>query len=173
MAKTKKTAIKAAPSIIDAMTDAGIWGSWFKGRKPLLKPFGKAIPTWAAWTSFVKSMFGLPLDAAELAIFSQCTGRTAPSPSGYLDTTLVIGRRGGKSRVLALIAAYLAVFRDWQPFLSPGERAHIVIIAADRRQAQSIFRYLKAFLTIPLFGDLIERENSRKFSTCGTWFRSK
>ena len=50
------------------------------------------------------------------------------------------------------------MFRDWTPFLSPGERAHVVIIAADRRQAQSIFRYLKAFLTIPLFGDLIERE---------------
>ena len=60
--------------------------------------------------------------------------------------------------MLALIAAYLAVFRDWTPYLSPGERAHVVIIAADRRQAQCIFRYLKAFLSIPLFGDLIERE---------------
>jgi phage terminase large subunit-like protein len=56
----------------------------------------------------------------------------------------VIGRRGGKSRVLALIAAYLSVFRDWTPYLSPGERAHVVVIAADRKQAQSIFRCLKA-----------------------------
>jgi hypothetical protein len=109
MTKTpRKMVANTPPTIIDAMTDPTIWGSWFKGRKSLLKPIGKAVPTWIAWTAFVKVMFGLPLDDAELALFQQCTGRTAPSPDGYLDTTLVIGRRGGKSRVLALIAAYLA-----------------------------------------------------------------
>jgi hypothetical protein len=160
MPTPKRKPIPKTPTILDAMTDPKIWGDWFRGRKSLLKPFGKAEPTWTAWTSFVKAMFGLPMDEAELALFKQCTGRAAPSPDGHVDTTLVIGRRGGKSRVLALIAAYLSVFKDWQPFLSPGERAHVVIIAADRRQAQSIFRYLKAFLTIHLFGDLVERETA-------------
>ena len=70
----------------------------------------------------------------------------------------MIGRRGGKSLALALIAAYLATFKDWTPFLTPGERGHVIIIAADKKQAGSIFRYLKALLSIPLLGNLIERE---------------
>ena len=59
---------------------------------------------------------------------------------------------------MALIAAYLATFRDWSPYLVPGERGHITVIAADRKQAGAIFRYLKALLSIPLLADLIERE---------------
>ena len=32
-----------------------------------------------------------------------------------------------------MIAAYLAVFRDYRPFLTAGERGTIMIIAADRK----------------------------------------
>ncbi|HEU4805420.1 MAG TPA: hypothetical protein VFS91_06380, partial [Nitrobacter sp.] len=39
-----------------------------------------------------------------------------------------------------------------------GERAVIVIVAADRRQSAVIFRYLKGMLEIPLLSGLIERE---------------
>ena len=106
----------------------------------------------------MKAIFGLPLTDAELETFRACTGRSSPRPGGYLESTLVIGRRGGKSLVLALIAAYLATFKDWTPFLTPGERGHVIIIAADKKQAGSIFRYLKALLSIPLLGNLIERE---------------
>jgi hypothetical protein len=135
------------PTIIEATQDAKIWRPWFKDRK-----------TWAAWFSFLRATFGLPLDEAELATFQQCTGRIAPRPAGYTEATLVIGRRGGKSLILALISAYLAAFRDWTPYLTPGEVGHIIVVAADKKQAGAIFRYLKAMLTIPLLGDLIERE---------------
>ena len=138
----------AAPlTIIDCINDPQIWQPWFKNRK-----------SWAAWLSFLKAIFGLPLTDAELETFRACTGRSSPRPGGYLKSTLVIGRRGGKSLVLALIAAYLATFKDWTPFLTPGERGHVIIIAADKKQAGSIFRYLKALLSIPLLGNLIERE---------------
>lgn len=76
-------------------------------------------------------MFGVPLEGAELAIFQKCTGRGSPSFLGYLEVSLVIGRRGGKSLIMALIAAYLACFFDWRPFLTGGEPAVIVIVAAD------------------------------------------
>src|SRR5215469_14148479 len=139
---------RAVPlSIIDCIEDPNVWAPWFRDKR-----------TWAAWFAFLRAMFGLRMNEAELDIFRQCTGRTAPRSGGYLESTLVIGRRGGKSLVLALIAAYLACFPDWAPFLAPGERGHIVVIAADKKQAQSIFRYLKALLSIPLLADLIERE---------------
>jgi hypothetical protein len=140
----------AAPlTIIDAMSDPNVWGPWFKNRK-----------SWSAWFAFLSVMFALPLDADELATFKQCTGRTAPRAQGHTEATLIIGRRGGKSLIMALIAAYLACFRDWSPYLVPGERGVVTIIAADKRQAQSIFRYLKALLSIPLLGNLIERETA-------------
>jgi hypothetical protein len=135
-------------SIIDVCTDPDLFAGWFKG------------PSWVAWFVFLKTMFALPLDAAELALFRQCTGRSVPSPSGYLEVTLVIGRRGGKSLILALIAAYLGAFFNWAPYLTAGERASVVIIATDRRQATVIFKYLRAYFSVPLLNGMIERETA-------------
>jgi hypothetical protein len=139
----------AAVTIIDACHDASLFGPWFKNKA-----------TWSAWFTFLKVLFGLPLDAAELALFQQCTGRAAPAVGGYLEATLIIGRRGGKSLILALIAVYLATFHDWSPFLTPGERGTIMVIAADRRQARAIFRYLRSMLSVDLLKDMIERDTA-------------
>jgi hypothetical protein len=58
----------------------------------------------------------------------------------------------------------LASFRDWRPFLQKGERATILIIACDRRQARVIFRYVRGLLTnIPLLSGMIEREIAESF----------
>jgi hypothetical protein len=63
--------------------------------------------------------------------------------------------------VLALIAVFLACFCDWAPFLSPGERGTIMVLAADRRQARTIYRYAHAMLArIPMLAELIERETA-------------
>ena len=71
----------------------------------------------------------------------------------------MIGRRGGKSFILALVAVFLACFHDWRPYLGPGERATVMIIAADRRQARTIMRYVKGLLkAIPMLRQLIEAE---------------
>jgi hypothetical protein len=139
----------ASVTIINACRDPAIFAPWFKDPR-----------TWAAWFAFLKTMFGLPLNDAELATFQKHTGRNTPLLAGHLESTLIVGRRGGKSLVLALIAAFLAVFYDWSPYLTGGERGTIMIVAADRRQAQSIFRYLKEMLSIPLLAGLIERETA-------------
>ncbi|SIO50110.1 hypothetical protein SAMN05443247_06635 [Bradyrhizobium erythrophlei] len=138
----------AVLSIIDVCQDPDLFGPWFKGQ------------SWAAWFVFLRVMFGLPLDEAGLQLFQACTGRSAPSPSGYLEASLIIGRRGGKSLILALIATYLACFFDWRPFLTGGERGTIMVIAADRRQATVIFRYLREMLGIPLLAGMIQRETA-------------
>ena len=54
------------------------------------------------------------------------------------ESWIVAGRRGGKSFILAFIACYLAVFKDWRPYLGPGEIATVMVIAADRKQARAI-----------------------------------
>src|SRR6516165_10593741 len=64
----------------------------------------------------------------------------------------------GKSFILALVACYLAVFKDWRPYLTAGELGTIRIIATDRAQAKVIFRYAKALLTqVPSIEELIVR----------------
>ncbi|HSD33231.1 MAG TPA: hypothetical protein VLB49_15025, partial [Gemmatimonadales bacterium] len=57
-----------------------------------------------------------------------------------------VGRRGGKSRIAALVAVYLACFKDYRNILAPGERGTLPVIAADRRQARTVMRYIVALL---------------------------
>jgi hypothetical protein len=125
----------AAPSILQAMSEPRIWGPWF--RDPA---------TWQPWRAFLASLFGLPLSDGDRILFRTCTGRDAPPKGGCNEAWLIVGRRGGKSMTLALIAVYLAVFRDWRPYLAPGERGTIKVMAVDRRQARVIHRYARALL---------------------------
>jgi hypothetical protein len=117
--------------------------------------------SWAAWRSFLKTLFGLPLSEADLEIYRQCTGRSTPPASPSNEAWLVIGRRGGKSFTLALIATYLACFRDWRPHLQAGERGTIMVIAKDRAQARNILGYVKGLMnSVPMLAKLIDSETS-------------
>ena len=65
---------------------------------------------------------------------------------------------------MALVGAFLATFRDYRPFLSPGERATIPLIAADRRQARTLARYLRALLTeVPMLKRMVEGDRAEGF----------
>ena len=142
------------PSILETMQDAALFGCHFKDQS-----------TWMAWRVFCAALFGLPIDESERRLFRKCTGRHHPQPSGYQEAWLCIGRRGGKSFVLALIATYLACFRDWRPYLAPGERATIMVIAADRKQARVIMRYCKGLiLNTPMLASMVESETSDSIS---------
>src|SRR6516164_5343546 len=140
---------KAPISIIAACRDPKIFGPWFKDAE-----------SWSNWFTFLRALFGLEMSGSDLAAFRKFTGRRAPTQNGYLDATLIVGRRGGKSLVLATIAAYIACFLDWRPFLTGGERAVVLVLAADKKQAQSIFRYLRDMLDIPMLRGLITRETN-------------
>jgi hypothetical protein len=82
-------------------------------------------------------LFGLSMTESELALFRECTGRQQPDAQGYNEAWLICGRRSGKSFILALV---LAIFKDWRPYLAPGDVATVMVLASDRRQARTIFR---------------------------------
>ena len=135
-------------NLLDAMEDDNLFRRWF--RDPA---------TWAAWRAWLVALFALPMSAEQLVLYRECTGRTAPPAAPASESWLVCGRRAGKSFVLALVAVYLAAFHDYRRYLTPGERATILIIAADRRQARVILRYVRAFLNmVPMLRLLVERE---------------
>ena len=128
----------------------GLFSPWFRDRT-----------TWQAWRVFLRALFALPMEPGDQDLYRQCTGREQPPEAPVTEAWLIVGRRGGKSFIVSLIAVYLAIFRDYRPFLSPGERATIMVIATDRRQARIIMRYIMAMLTeVPALAPLIERETA-------------
>lgn len=125
----------ARPTILDVMRDPRLCGPSFPGA------------TWRPWQAALAAIFGLPVPASERALVETCTGRADLHGGGapMAEAWLAVGRRGGKSEVAALIAVYLACFRQHR--LAPGERGVLQVIAADRRQARVVFRYIKAMLS--------------------------
>jgi hypothetical protein len=126
----------------------------------LLGPYF-ADPSWNAWRAFLAALTAEPMTPDELAIYQQCTGRTEPPSEPFREAALIVGRRGGKSRVLASIAVCLATLRDYTPHLAPGEVATIAVLAANRSQARSIFRYALGLLkAVPALQTLIDDDNN-------------
>jgi hypothetical protein len=52
------------------------------------------------------------------------------------------GRRGGKSRALGVLAAYLACCVDHREILAPGEKGILPCLAATRQQAENVFNFI-------------------------------
>lgn len=134
-------------NVIDAISDPKVFAQYFRGS------------TWEAWKVFLTALFALPMTPEQLALYQKHTGRITPPTQPSHEAWLCIGRRGGKSFILAVIAVFLACFRDWRPFLGPGEVGTVMIIGADRRQARVILRYIIGLLKAsPMLGRQIEGE---------------
>jgi hypothetical protein len=132
-------------NILQAISDDAVFGRHFVG------------DTWQAWRVFLAALFGLLLTPEQLATYQQHTGRQMPPTTAHREAWLVIGRRGGKSFILAVIAVFLAVFKDWRPYLGPGEVGTIMVVCADRRQARVIMRYALGLLrAVPMLKRQIE-----------------
>ena len=107
------------------------------------------------------ALFAEPTDEAGLAIYRERTGRTSWPTTPFTEAAVIVGRRGGKSRTLALIAVYLAAFRDYAPYLAAGEMATVGILAVDKNQARTIFRFVLGLLrAVPMLEPLIVRRDS-------------
>lgn len=139
-----------AISILQACEDPELFAPWFKDRA-----------TWAAWFAFLRVLFGLPLNGEQRQHFERSTGLTEPPAGAYGEAWLVCGRRAGKSMILALVAVFLAAFVNWAPYLAPGERGTVMVIATDRKQARAIYRYAHALLSqVALLKPMVERETA-------------
>lgn len=138
-------------NIIDAIEKKSVFGSLFKDRS-----------TWLSWLSFLRFLFALPVtDRRERNLIKSCTGfdRFRQPGKPFRECFLICGRRSGKSFISALIACYLAIFKDWSKYLSVGERGVIMIIATDKNQAKIIYRYVSDILnSSPLLSKFIEKE---------------
>ena len=92
-------------SLSRALADPNLFAHHFKGK------------SWAAWKVFLAALFAEAADEAGQAVYRERTGRTAWPTAPFTEAAVIVGRRGGKSRTLALIAVYLACFRDYESVL--------------------------------------------------------
>jgi len=133
-------------NIIEAIND----DRFFKG-------LFRDLRTWRSWEVYLKALFGLPiLERKDRRIFRQCTGLKRPPSKAAKETFVICGRRSGKSWISSIIAVYVAIFKDWSKYLSPGEQGYVFIIANDRPQAQIIKKYISGILdSKPVFRNQI------------------
>ncbi len=68
-------------------------------------------PSWRPWGAFLPALWGS-------ALYEACTGRKTAPARAVNEAALIVGRRGGKSRILALIAVFLACFRYCSAYFS-------------------------------------------------------
>ena len=123
-----------------------------------LQPF-RRLDSWANWLVALKAAFALPMTDADLEVYRRFTGRKTPPEQAFRELWFIVGRRGGKSFMAALMAVYLAVFVKWPLGL---EKGYIMIIAVDRRQAGVVFNYVRRILELSAFKKMVVKEGAEE-----------
>jgi len=127
-------------------------------RNDCFKPLFRDVSTWHSWEVYLKALFGLEIeDLKDRKLLKDCTG--LKETKAVRESFVICGRRSGKSYMSAIIAVYMATFKDWSKFLSPGERGYIFIIANDKSQAKIIKNYVSGiFQSSASFKRLISKD---------------
>ena len=129
--------------------------------------FGRLLAggSWAAWRVLLIAIVGEELSEDERAVFKSLTGREREPLEPVEEFWAVIGRRGGKTRSMAVLAAYIAGCVDHRDTLAPGERGALPILAASTVQASQAFNFVSGiFATAPNLKDLLENETADTIS---------
>lgn len=115
--------------------------------------------SWMAWRVLMIAAMGEPLTDAERVTFRKLTGRAHEPLQRVEELEAVVGRRGGKSRAMAVLAAYIAGLCKHP--LVRGERGVFLCIAPDQRQAAITLEYAAAvFETSPILAQLIANKTT-------------
>jgi hypothetical protein len=105
-------------------------------RRALSDPalLGKVLggESWRAWRVILIAAAGEALDDDERVIFKKLTGRTGEPGQRCDELVVVAGRRAGKSRAIACLVVYLAVFHAHGAKLAPGEKPTVLCLAQNR-----------------------------------------
>jgi hypothetical protein len=120
-----------------------------------------ADDSWRGWRILLIAIMGEPLYADERAVFKELTGRDHAPGEPAEEFWGVVGRRGGKTRAMAVLASYLAVCIDYRAILAPGERGLLPIMAASTLQAQQAFNFTAGmFETAPNLKGLVTAQTA-------------
>jgi len=121
-------------SLRRALTDPRLLGHAFVGE------------SWTPWRILLIAAMGEELTDAERVIFKQITGRDQEPGQRVNELVAVVGRRGGKSRAMAVLMAYVAALCDHTDVLVKGETGVALCVALDQKVAGIVREHCAAVL---------------------------
>lgn len=125
----------------------------------IFKNYFDDLETWRNWMIIFKSLFGIGLSGNEMMTFQECTALAKQPAQKIKELWIRSGRKSGKSRSIAVLVCYLALFKDWSAEIAKGERPHMFIISPNREQSQIIMSYLRGLLHLtPTLRSMIKKE---------------
>lgn len=147
-------------NIIEAIKDPQLFRHW-------LAPDGN-LHSWQPWLAALRALYGLHGNSLTASrVMTRATGHN-PSltrSNGPYDVALFLtGRRSGKSRIAAIIAAYEAVLAGHQKKLAPGEVGVVPVIAPTKAQGRIVKGYLRAIFDLPLLKGELASETAEGFT---------
>ncbi|RUW47669.1 hypothetical protein EOA32_28095, partial [Mesorhizobium sp. M1A.F.Ca.ET.072.01.1.1] len=138
--------MKPLISMREALADPDLFGTILEG------------DSWAAWRVLLIAIMGEPLTDDERIIFKQLTMRDQEPLQPVEEFWAIVGRRGGKTRAMSVLSAYLASLCDWSDVLVPGEIGRLQYMSYNAYQAGIALGYAKAIFTeLPLFAQQVEK----------------
>lgn len=141
-------------TIVDAIKDENLFRPYF----------GDDYPTFKKWFICLRAIYGLPIKTDwGRRVFRDCTGRDAAKlpKSGVQSALILTGRRSGKSRIAAVIAAYSAALAGLESKLSAGETGLISVVSPTRKQGRIVRDYVRALFDAPMLAAEVVKERSQ------------
>jgi hypothetical protein len=139
--------VKPTITIRGALNDPSLLGSVLAG------------DSWQPWRILLIAAMGEALTEGERATFTALTGRPTEPLQRAEEFCAVVGRRGGKSRAMAILAAYVGGLCEHD--LVRGETGIVLLIAPDQRQAKIALDYCAAALEqSPILKQLIANRSA-------------
>ena len=133
-------------NIISAVKDRNLF-------RPYLQGHSQSLKSWHNWIICLRVIYGLPVRRPRnLDLIRQCTGRDPYKlpREGFNTVLLLVGRRGGKSKISGLIGGFESLFSGREKLLSPGEIPMLTITSPSKDQSTIIKSYMRAALAAPM-----------------------
>ena len=124
------------------------------------------LQSFSNWFTVLKCIYGIGNHKPKAKeLIRLCTGRDPDklNPNGYQTSLILAGRRGGKSKVAGLVAAYESALSGREESLSKGERGLCSIVSPTRLQSQIVKGYCRSALSSPLLENEIIQEDAEGF----------
>jgi hypothetical protein len=142
-------------NILQAINDQNVFGAFL----------GPNHATWEPWFGALAAVYGLPVPAQQRRTVRQCTGRKCSKlpVAGFTTALFLTGRRSGKSRMAAVVAAFEAVLSGREKLLAKGEVGIVAIISPTRAQSRIVHGYAHGIFDVPLLKGEVVQETASGF----------
>ena len=156
-----KPALAAPPAVTmrQALSDPALLGKVLAG------------DTWRAWRVLLIALMGEALTNDERVIFKGLTGREREPLERVEEFWGVIGRRGGKSRSMAVLIVFLACFVDCRSVLAIGERPIVLCLGQNAKQARVVYDYVAGILEFDAASRQARQGEARRDAIAHEWRR--